>query len=194
MLDMRDVFELEPTTEISTDNSYIVSYPYLLNHFAAKPALCPEDVVCGAHMVYGWMPTILELGPESVHADLGGAAELLSKARKQGSLTDNELGRLAKLVNNSLVGASKLLHFVAPNHFPIWDSKIYGFVFNETPHNYRVKKIQQYRKYQHILAELQRDQRFGPFHQSVNAKVGYKVSALRALELVMFLNSSVFVD
>lgn len=191
---MRDVFELEGKTRIPADESYIVSYPYLLNHFAAKPTLCAADVVCGAHMVYGWMPTILELGSEGRQADLDQAATLLSRSREQGRLSDHELGLLAKLVNNSLVGASKLLHFVAPGHFPIWDSKIYGFVFNETPHNYRVKKIPQYRKYQHILAQLQQDQRFAGFHQSVNAKVGYRVSPLRALELVMFLNSSVFAD
>jgi len=58
---MRDVFDLEHTTNIVADDSYIVSYPHLLGYFSAKTSLGAEDVVCGAHMVYGWMPTILEL-------------------------------------------------------------------------------------------------------------------------------------
>jgi hypothetical protein len=54
---MEDVFELESHTLIR-QSSYIVSYPYLLGYFA-KSTFDAADVVRGAHMVYGWMPTIL---------------------------------------------------------------------------------------------------------------------------------------
>jgi len=117
---MRNVFDLEPTTNILVDDSYIVSYPHLLSYFADKTAIGPEDVVCGAHMAYGWMPTILELYPDPAKIDLAAAAELLAKAKRSGTLSDAELTQLADLVNNSLVGASKLLHFVAPDSFAIW--------------------------------------------------------------------------
>lgn len=50
---MRDVFSLEPTTNISPDTSYIASYPYLLSCFANKSTIEVKDVVRGAHMVYG---------------------------------------------------------------------------------------------------------------------------------------------
>jgi hypothetical protein len=189
---MRDVFDLEHTTNILADDSYIVSYPHLLGYFVTKTSLGAADVVCGAHMVYGWMPTILELYSGPTKLDLVEAADLLTGARSAGTLTDAELGKLAGLVNNSLVGASKLLHFIAPNSFAIWDSKVYSFVFNERPHNYRVNQVAKYRKYLGILRELQRDQRFGQFHISMNGKIGYTVSPLRALELVMYLNAPVF--
>ena len=189
---MRNVFDLENTTEILADDSYIVSYPHLLSYFAGKTSIGAEDVVCGAHMVYGWMPTILELYAKPATLDFLGAAELLSKARDTGTLTDDDLIKLSRLVNNSLVGASKLLHFINPNRFAIWDSKVYSFVFNERPHNYRVNQIVKYRDYLETLRELQRDQRFNPFHISMNNKIGYPVSPLRALELVMYLNAPVF--
>lgn len=125
--------------------------------------------------------------PRSLFEKLGFdlAAELLTQVRHTGIVSDRDLAALRGLVNNSLVGASKLLHFVAPGHFAIWDSNIYAFVFEEQPHPYRLNKIEKYHIYLEKLGSLQRDARFDSFHQSVNSKIGYQVSKLRALELVM---------
>jgi len=185
---MQDVFILESTTKINPKDSYIVSYPYLLDYFSKKTSYEVEDVVCGTHMVYGWMPTILDLYLGPSVPTLDEAAELLSEAKRSGTLTDNELGKLASLINNSLVGTSKLLHFIAPDKFAIWDSRVYSFVFNERPYHERVNQVQKYRKYLGTLNELQGDHKFSQFHFSMNKKIGYGVSALRALELVMYLN------
>ncbi|MCD0420835.1 DUF6308 family protein [Rubrivivax sp. JA1024] len=189
---MRDIFSLEPTTEILADDSYVVSYPYLLEYFSSKPSLEAGDVVRGAHMIYGWMPTILELYPEQGRSGLDAAAQTLAKARVGSELSDKEIEALASLVNNSLVGASKLLHFVAPNHFPIWDSKVYSFVHEKRSHHYRVNSIPTYRKYVALLKDLAAKPDFQKLHASVQNKLGYNVSPLRALELVMFLNAPVY--
>lgn len=185
---MKKIFDLEKTTVIPKDNSYIASYPCLLNYFAEKETLSKQDVVCGAHMIYGWMPTILELHPTGLF-DFSTAAALLNKAKSDVQINDTEIEKLARLINNSLVGASKLLHFVAPHKFAIWDSKIFQFVFNEKPYQYRMSKIGNYLHYLTELKSLQNDARFDKFYESVNDKIGYNVSPLRALELVMFLNS-----
>lgn len=189
---MEKVFDLEPHTRVLQDDSYILSYPYIRSYFSAKTTFDAADMVRGAHMVYGWMPTVLELSPESVNLDLAAGAALLTKAKGNHKLSDQEIESLAALVNNSLVGASKLLHFVAPDHFAIWDSKIYAFVFNEKPYNHRVNEVANYRSYLSMLSRIQDDFRFKAFHASVNGKIGYTVSPLRAIELVMFLNAPVF--
>jgi len=44
--------------------------------------------------------------------------------------------------------------------FPICDSKIYAFVFNEKPHNYRVSQVSKYRHYLAQLGQLRNDSRF----------------------------------
>lgn len=186
---MPNIFDLEPRTIIMKDDSYILSYPYLLSYFSSKSDFSIEDFVRGAHMVYGWMPTVLDLYPEAPNISLEAGANILTKAKNAGSLADDEIENLVRLTNNSLVGASKLLHFVAPQHFPIWDSKIYAFVFQEKSHNYRVSQISNYRKYLKLLSVLQNDDLFESFHQSVNEKIGYHVSKIRAIELIMFLNS-----
>jgi hypothetical protein len=146
------------------------------------------EFICGTHIVYGWMPTVLDLNPTNIPNGLKRGAELLTQVKETKRLTDIEIALLAKLVNNSLVGTSKLLHFTAPNAFAIWDSKIYAFVFQEKAHNYRVNQVGKYREYISRLDQLKRRPGFEAFHQSVNEKVGYEISALRAIELIMFVN------
>jgi hypothetical protein len=141
-------------------------------------------------MVYGWMPTILELYPDN--GDLARAADILSRAKEGQCLESRDLEALASLVNNSVVGASKLLHFVAPNHFAIWDSKVYAFVHEQRPHYYRVNDVATYEAYVVRLTGLALDDGFESFHRSVQAKLNYEVSPLRALELIMFLNAPVY--
>ena len=138
---MTDVFDLEPHTCVRQDDSYILSYPHILSYFSGKTTFDAADMVCGTHMVYGWMPTVLELYPETPNDDLAAGATILTKAKDTGVLSDEEITSLASLVNHSLVGASKLLHFVKPDCFAIWDSKIYAFVFQKKPHNYRVNEV-----------------------------------------------------
>ena len=185
---MQDIFELEPNTNIPR-NSYIASYPHIASYMAALGHFTEADFVRGCHMVYGWMPTILELhaGPQIL--SLSAAAALIEQARQTGELQEVELEALARVTNNSVVGLSKLLHFVSPDHFAIWDSKIYSFVHKKTPYNHRVNRVDAYRNYLEILVGLRSDPRFDLFHASVNNKTGYQVSALRALERVMFLNA-----
>lgn len=188
---MTDIFALETETLIDRKSSYILSYPYLLSYFSSKQLIAAEDVVCGAHMVYGWMPTVLDLYPHSPNISLAEGADILNKAKNSGVLSDCEIEQLACLVNNSLVGASKLLHFVAPDFFPIWDSKIYTYLFRNKPYGYRIGDVSNYRLYLSRLDELRRDSRFGLFHDSVSNKVGYPISEIRALEVIMFHNSPV---
>lgn len=188
---MRDIFSLEPTTQILTDDPYIIAYPHLLQYFSSKKSLDAGDVVCGAHMVYGWMPTILEMHPGKENAQLNKAVNTLLKARMGSLINNQEIEELASLVNNSLVGASKLLHFVAPTQFPIWDSKVYSFVHEERPHHYRVNNVKTYKNYIQLLKSLTNDPRFQPFYASVQKKLDYSVSPMRALEIIMFLNAPV---
>ena len=105
---MRDVFLLEPTTTVPFGASYIASYPHLIDYFSDKAEISPGDVVRAAHMAYGWMPTILDLYLHPDRLDLATASDLLTKAKNDGELQASEISDLAGLVNNSLVGASKL--------------------------------------------------------------------------------------
>lgn len=186
---MSDIFELEPQTDIDRRNSYINSYPHIASYFSSLHEITPQDVVRDAHMVYGWMPTVLDLYVGDDACDLAQATALLNCAKGHGEISEGDISVLAGLINNSLVGASKLLHFVAPERFAIWDSKIYAFIHRERPHNYQVNKVERYLGYLESIERYRGSREFEKFHLSVNQKMGYAVTPMRAVEIIMFLNS-----
>ncbi len=189
---MQRVFNLVDRINVNRDDSYIVSYPHLVSYASGVETLTASDLVRIAHMSYGWMPTILELYTGDNNISLADGACILQKAKTGAQVSKSEISNLARLVNNSLVGASKLLHFCAPDRYAIWDSKIYSFVHNKKPYNYRVNEVNLYSEYLLGLSEVRQDPRFTDFHAKVNRKVGYDVSAFRAIELVMFKSAPVF--
>ena len=73
--------------------------------------------------------------------------------------------------------------------FAIWDSRIYRFIYEQAPHQNRVNNARAYERYLGILQTLRQDVRFPTFHASINRKMGYPVSASRAIEVVMFLKA-----
>lgn len=128
------------------------SYPHLLR-FAAKLEDDEDgtNVIGLAQAVYGWMPTMLKqvkldsFGTEKSNifarirgiTSFGDAIRFLERSEDQGSKQPP--------INNSWVGTSKFLHFVNPNFFPIWDSRIarqFGL-----KHKYQIEKIENYIDY-----------------------------------------------
>ena len=101
------------------------------------------------------------------------------------SLMTTELAVLIGLVNNSLVGVSKLLHFIAPHRYPIWDSRVAAYLYPNLPYA-RMNLPSTYETYAAACAEVVGDPAFAPAHESINRKIGQPVSALRAAELVMY--------
>lgn len=179
-----NIFELASQTSIDQSNTYIITYPYIVDYFAGCNPLTAKDLLCGALMVYGWMPTTLKSITSG--KSLVELTAMLNDVRRRGSITDDELGRVTGLTNNSLVGASKLLHFLAPDQFAIWDSKVYAFIHGRHPHPYQVQSTAKYREYLSTLEELCSRAEFPAFHESINSKIGYPVSPFRASEIVMF--------
>ncbi|VEJ21002.1 hypothetical protein [Neisseria animaloris] len=198
-----DFFKLIDETEILLD-SYIFSYPYILEFFStkfnSKNALDKHNFICGIHMIYGWMPHILELNPID---DLDNIITILNNTQKNKKISDEDLLKLAKPIDSSsVIGTSKLLHFIAPDSFAIWDNNVHKFICSKKlidnniykkniypPKNKEYVQIPNYRAYLNLLTEIQKNSKFKDFHKSVNKKIGYEVSPLRAIELIMFLNS-----
>lgn len=186
---MQDIIALQPRTQIHSSGSYIVSYPHFLSYFSELDVIALPDLVRGAHMVYGWMPTILDLYQEAPESGYDNVIAILNRAKQGHLLSFEEVKITASAINNSVVGASKLLHFINPSTFAIWDSKVYAFVHEQKPHGYRVNDAKNYLNYLALLRQNVKRDGFIEFHADVNRKLGYDVSAFRAIELIMFLNS-----
>jgi len=101
---------------------YINSYSSLIRFtqdIIKRPASDATSTITAlTHMVYGWMPTMLDnINYEGIN--FNDIFEELKSGR------NIDISGIAKLTNGSVVGASKLLHFVYPDKYPIFDSRVY---------------------------------------------------------------------
>ena len=167
--------------------SFFISYPYYLQYFKDLPGgeIKIENVIIGISFTYSWMPTILK------NINIKNESKILlilNKAKKGDDLNDDDLEPLKTAFNNSLVGTSKLLHFINPEKFAIWDSRVFRNLYKEEPHKYKLEKPDSYLKYLEYLNELKEEFGFTDFKRIMEEKVGYSISDLRALELGFYHN------
>ena len=177
-----DKFFRDAETVTSFGEDWIhLSYKEFLVFFSSKKELTPHDIVIGAYFTYGWMPTMLEL-----KGDINMIASIANKARENDGISRADFSCLANAINGSVVGASKLLHFICPENHAIWDSRVYRYLHQEAPYQYRLEAPDAYWDYLSFLTALAEDERFEGFKMKVNSSVGYPVTNNRASELLMF--------
>jgi hypothetical protein len=164
-------------------SSYTQTYPHFIRFFQTSQPIDEANLTIAIHFVYGWMPTIFNFGKGVLIKDV---LDILNRAKAGLVPTIPEFEILKKYLNNSLVGTSKLLHFIRPDLYPIWDSKICRFILGKEPHEYRVGKIVNYIDYLAFLNKVTKDPTFVSVHQKINQDLNYTVTALRAAELIMF--------
>ena len=169
------------TFDVDSKESYILTYPEFLNYFKRVERLDKHNLVIGSHFVYGWMPTIIELKLDNHYDSL----DYLNKAKSGELLNESELAHLKSCINNSMVGLSKLLHFINPNVYAIWDSRIFRYL-TEKNTAYGIDKPASYLEYLAGLGKIINNPNFYQISELVQTHFEYPLSALRTAELVMF--------
>ena len=168
--------------------SDLISYTEFLYYFQNIDEINTHNLIIGINFTYGWMPTIFDFRTDQITENIVKAVKIFNKAKKGGDLIGHEYDLLKSLLNNSLVGTTKLLHFINPEKFAIWDSRVYRYIHKEEPHDYRIGKIENYLDYQKLLKDLVKQKDFSCFFELVNAQLDYKPTNFRALELIMYAN------
>ena len=167
----------------STEENYLLSYPYFLNYFQNLESINLENLVIGISFTYSWMPTILKaLNLKNTEKVLF----ILNEVKKGKLIDEQQLTTLKTTFNNSLVGTSKLLHFINPKQYAIWDSRVFRFLNDVEPHKYRLEKPRAYIEYLKLIEELKNEKAFTAFFDLIKQKVGYDITEYRALELAFF--------
>lgn len=169
------------TFDVDPNESYILTYPEFLNYFKRIERLDKHNLVIGSHFVYGWMPTIIELKLDNLYDSL----DYLNKAKSGELLNESELEHLKSCINNSMVGLSKLLHFINPNVYAIWDSRIFRYL-TEKNTAYGIDKPANYLHYLNGLKEIINNPDFHLISEFVQPHFEYQLSPLRTAELMMF--------
>ena len=166
---------------IPPDDNYQFEYPYFVGFFADRDEIGIEELVIGSNMIYGWMPTIMKLKSR----EFAPALHALNKAKHGKMLEDEELMSIASVVNNSLVGTSKLLHFINPELYPIWDSRVCYWLLG-VKGSAQLKRINNYRSYVELCHRLANDDDFLSLVNQFEEHIGYRVTPIRVAELIMF--------
>lgn len=179
--------EDEENASLQPNDSFLLSYPEFTKYFSSQKTITEHEFLIGAYFTYGWMPTILDI--IKANENLSSAICIVNKVKDRQSIDTIELTKLRDTINNSLVGASKLLHFIDPSKYAIWDSRVYKYIVGNTPYSYQISNPDFYVTYLAKCKELTEHQDFKKIHESMNKKIGYDVSAFRAVELIMFKNS-----
>ncbi|HTK19204.1 MAG TPA: hypothetical protein VL442_06825 [Mucilaginibacter sp.] len=105
-----------------------LSYKAFINH----PVKDSSDLIRLIAFAYSWMPTMAKFKsklPEDIDSlikTFNSFSELkdLSELDRKEKELQNIVYRLVSLINNSVVGTSKVLHFYNPAIFPIIDSRV----------------------------------------------------------------------
>ncbi len=169
---------------VDKGSSDFISYVEFVKYFDDFENLTKHNLIIGINFTYGWMPTIFNF--KSTKLDQ--ALIILNSAKGGIRPVEAELDLLKKCFNNSLVGTSKLLHFINPNKFAIWDSRIYRYLKNEAPHKYRVENAKSYMDYLSFCDTMITKNEYNVIHNSIEKKIGYKMTKYRTIDLLMYLN------
>ena len=128
-----------------------------------------------AAMVYGWMPRILRIDP--IHIPSALTALAVAQTATAATLRATPVADVAACLH-SLVGASKILHFVNDSVFPIWDSNIETFRLNSPPPHNHMNVIANYLAYADEVHAIRRDPGFPIFLTQLTAALNARLAAL----------------
>jgi len=157
---------------------YLRNYPALLQLARCTGLDAQTRQTVLALAAYGWMPTI----PRNFTLDLyiDEVSQINSHEMALNFVTELD----EPLVNNSWVGTSKILHFICPKHFPIWDSRIAAILNRENQANQRAT----YLEYVNFMQEKDVEfPNFGaPLATEIERIFKYQPTNMRCLELYLF--------
>ncbi len=166
---------------VFANDSYIETYPEFLKYFESLKLIEKHHLIISSHFVYGWMPTIIHIDIK----DLDKVLFLLNAAKSGHELEIKELEILKFCINNSMVGLSKLLHFMNPRDYAIWDSRIFKYLTDKKS-QYGIDKAKNYHAYLKEMKELIKHPDYNNLHSKIENHFNYSITPLRAVEVLMF--------
>jgi len=176
------------TVTIPVGDSYLQTYPHLLKGINSLMPLNQDKLLIAGSSIFSWMPTQSKIDTTLLPASLAIITNL-----KTHLLTKADLLQLANtfrtIRGSSVVAASKLLHFLYPDEYPIWDSRVrqnYG----HTPKKDHQSDI--YMSYTATVKSLKSDLQVQTACANLNMRInaaGYpgSLTITRLIELCLFL-------
>jgi hypothetical protein len=172
--------------ELKEKSDYI-SYVEFLNYFSnLQIPITKHNLIIGINFTYGWMPTIFDFTQTDNFIP---SITILNKVKDGKIPSPPELKTLKALFNNSLVGTSKLLHFINPNKMAIWDSRVYRYLMDKEPHDYRIGNSEAFLGYLKFCDYLSKQESYNEIHTFLEKKINCSMTKFRTLELIMYTSA-----
>lgn len=169
--------------------TYLSTYPSIraIVDGRAKIDMCVFHQLATA--TYGWMPRVVRINPMYVESALDAVNQALEV--QCNTVSEVDITCIGNTLH-SLVGASKVLHFVNPAVFPIWDSRIEGLRLGRKPSQNHMDNPANLSSYICNVHEILQEEKFPEFYREFQAAFErrliacnispYKVSEVRAVE------------
>jgi hypothetical protein len=155
--------------------AYLSTYPQICGFAPAGTVITHPTFLQLATMTYGWMPRILRIDGKHIAA----AITALNHGAAASGVTFHAVPIIdLALCLHSVVGASKMLHFVNPAVFPIWDSKVESFRLGYSPSHVHMNAIANYVDYARDVHSIMRDPSFPAFNVQFIAAYHIRLGAM----------------
>jgi len=171
------IFEVKAVDQLP----YQSAYDNFILYFKDKDKINEHDFYIATNFVYGWMPTILKYKDN----ELKECVELVNLVKNGTRLNVEQLKVLKKTINNSIVGTSKLLHFVNPELYAIWDSRVCKYLYGSTN---ITNTISRFLEYITLCDKIKNLEQYDEIHKKYERKFNCKVSHYRSIEQLFYLN------
>ncbi len=160
---------------------YGQTYKELLGFFKGVTTFEYKHLYLFPQLIYGSMPTMVKI--DLTHKDK--LLDIFKKARNEPVLSNQEIAIVKDYINNSLVGTSKLLHFLNPRVYAIWDSRIYRYISGRKT-SYDIGNIDRYLKYLEKVKDISTSKGYAEVHKKIARHFDYDIQPSRVLEIIMF--------
>ena len=175
--------------KVPGNDRYLHHYPVLLKGIADLLPLDISRLSLAGSAVFSWMPTQMNLDHRGLKESLNVINNLPDQPLSQKSL-ELLASTFATIRGRSVVAASKLLHFIYPREFPIFD-RIIAQKIGMTPNG--GEAASSYLNYREILSDLLPNEDVVSACNEVRHRLsasGYfhEISDMRAVELILFIS------
>jgi hypothetical protein len=187
-------FLRESNTALSSDKRdefYRGSYRFILPHFAT----CTFDGSTndyerfwrGLILVYSWMGRGILTDFSDTFDRYSNACDIIKSACVTGDISLESLNVLVALCNGSTIATSKVLHFLKPEAFAIWDSRVCAAIFDGKAHHYSLRDPDSLLAYFKWIRRVHLD--IGTERTVVkHLKIDEQKGSLRAKEFILFMS------
>lgn len=165
------------------NDTYSLSYPEFLKYFKQISIIDEHHFIIGINFTYGWMPTIFNFKS----TDFTAPVEILNKVKDGRLPSEDELLILKSVINNSLVGTSKILHFINPSLIPIWDSRVFKYLIGKNSSVNSIGEPKNFLDYIKFCKKVIDQKDFPALKNHVETEIGHEITPMRAVEIIMYL-------